>query len=235
MKRLFLLPILLLFWACDNGEPYKFPQPSTSDCCYYPLDSGLWREFRVVEITIDEPISLYDTVVYLLREEFTNIYIDNVGDTLRQIERFKRPATSEPWQRANTWLGYKGKTEIIQAEENIRYIKIQMPLVVGQTWNGNAYNRVDTLNKYKYKLDSVSYAMKIGDFCFDSVITISQRTEQTAITKVSFFERYASGVGLVEKQQIDIYSDNYNPTVNIESRITRGKMVYFDLINFGTR
>ncbi len=89
------------------------------------------------------------------------------------------------------------------------------------------------LDGYDYVGVSRQDGMQIGEFRFDSVLTISQKSELTAITKVSFVERYAKNIGLVQKQQIDIYSDTYNPDADIEDRITQGTLIYYDLIGFG--
>ena len=110
---------------------------------------------------------------------------------------------------------------------------MDLPLFEGKTWNGNAYNRTDTLEEYQYCVEDIDVYMQIGEFSFDSVLSISQKNELTAITKVSFVERYAKNVGLVQKQQIDIYSDTYNPNIDIEDRITQGTLIYYDLIGFG--
>jgi len=224
----------MLLAACHESDSYQFPpEQKRFECQYVMLDSGAWREFLVTEIKIDEPISLCDTQKYFLREQIGGIFIDNLGDTMRQIERFSRKSDSGQWTRLNTWTAGVIGSEFIQVEENTRYLKMQLPLYKGKTWNGNIYNRTDTLQKYEYCVDSIDYQMVIGEFDFDSVLTISQKNELTAITRILFFERYAAGVGLVQKQQIDIYSDSYNPDVDITERITQGTLVYYNLIGYG--
>ena len=228
-----ILSIALLLAACHESDTYQLPPAEPLDSRYFPLDEGAWRDFQVTEITIDEPIALFDTVQYIVREQFGEIFIDNLGDTLRQIERFRRTTESEKWQRMNTWLAYVNGTEVIQIEENMRYVKMQLPLSVGKTWNGNAYNMTDTLQKYQYCVDSIDCQMVIGGFQFDSVLTISQKKELTAISKILVAERYAVGVGMVERVAIDLYSDSYAPDIDIENRVTQGTMVYQTLLNYG--
>lgn len=234
MRRFLYISILAtLFAACDKSDSYQLPSVEKIECQYFPLDSGAWRDFSVVEIKIDEPIALFDTQQYIVRERFGGVFIDNIGDTLRQIERFRRTNENENWQRMNTWLAYVNGTEVIQIEENTRIVKMQLPLAVGKTWNGNAYNRTDTLQKYQFRVDSLDCPAAVGCFLFDSVLTISQKNELTAISKVLVAERYAAGIGMVEKIQIDIYSDSYAPDTDIENRVTQGTMIYHTLIDFG--
>lgn len=234
MKRLLqILILLLVIHSCSESDSYQFPEPEDLSCDYFPLDSGMWRDFKVTKIKIDEPILLHDTQIYFLRERLGGTFVDNEGDTLRQIERFIKNEESANWERKNTWLVYKKNTEVIQIEENTRYVKMQLPLLKGKKWNGNIYNRTDTLQEYEYCVESFDYNADINGFLFDSVVTISQKNELTAITKVWFSESYASGVGLVRKQMIDIYSDIYDPAVEIDDRITKGTIADYVLIGFG--
>jgi len=228
-----ILLVILTIAACKESDSYHFPKQNKIDCQYVMFDSGAWREFQVTEIKIDEPISLYDTQTYFVREQIGGIFIDNLGDTMRQIERFRRKTETEKWNRLNTWVTGIIGSEVIQVEENVRYLKMQLPLYASKTWNGNIYNRTDTLQEYDYEVDSIDCQMIINNFEFDSVLTISQKKELTAITKIHFFERYAVGVGLVEKQQIDIYSDTYNPDIDIMNRITQGTITDYCLIGYG--
>ena len=234
MKRLLYISIIaLLLAACHESDTYQLPPKEQIDSRYFPLDSGAWRDFDVVEINIDAPIALYDTLHYVVREQFGGIFIDNLGDTLRQIERFRRQPNSDQWQRLNTWTAYVKDAEVIQIEENTRYLKMQLPLYAGKTWNGNTYNRTDTLQQFKYRVDSIDCQMNIGGFSFDSVLTISQKNELTAISKILVAERYALGVGMVQKMAIDIYSDTYAPDSDIEKRVTQGTLIYYTLLNYG--
>ncbi len=221
--------------ACDKSDDTATIVADSLSCRYFPLNSGMWREFKVTEINIDEPVSVCDTTLYFLREQFGGIFIDNIGDTMRQIERWKRTSTTGNWQRLNTWTAYISNTEVIEVEENTRYIKMLLPLYAGKSWNGNAYNRTDTLRLYSYNVDSIDCPMSIGTFNFDSVLTISSENELTAISQKLKFERYAAGIGLVQKQAINIYSDTYNPTVDISERITKGTISTYDLIDFGAK
>ena len=110
---------------------------------------------------------------------------------------------------------------------------MQLPLYAGKTWNGNTYNRTDTLQQFKYRVDTIDCQMNIGGFSFDSVLTISQKNELTAISKILVAERYALGVGMVQKMAIDIYSDTYAPDSDIEKRVTQGTLIYYTLLNYG--
>jgi hypothetical protein len=208
--------------------------PFVPDYSYFPLDSGAWREFQVQTINIDEPSAIYDTFNYYLREVFIGKYIDNSGDTLTKIERFTRSSTSENWTPANTWLAIIKDNMAIQTEENTRYIKLRFPVELDKEWDGNAYNRTDTLKKFKtYTIESIDVPLVLNSILFDSVLTVLQRNELTNISKIVFFEKYAKHIGMVQKQEIDIYSEEVDLNTPIEKRVTRGTFYYANLISYG--
>jgi hypothetical protein len=108
-------------------------------------------------------------------------------------------------------------------------------LTVGKHWDGNAYNRTDTLKLYTYKIISLDEPFQLNHLNFDSVIYISQKTESTAISKLDFYERYAKHIGLVQKQEINIHSENLDDiSVPIEKRVTQGYFFYQNLIGYGS-
>ena len=65
------------------------------------------------------------------------------------------------------------------------------------------------------------------------MLTITQKEKISIIDKIYYIEKYAYGIGLVEKQQIDIYSDDVDPSIPIENRVTKGTMYYQKVIGYG--
>jgi hypothetical protein len=114
---------------------------------------------------------------------------------------------------------------------------LDFPVQLNKAWNGNKYNRFDTLNQYNYKIKTINEPYSLNILLFDSVLTVVQKEKLTAIDKIYFEEKYALGVGLIEKQQTDIYTgkDDYDPTVPIEERITKGIIYHQKLIGYGNK
>ena len=50
--------------------------------------------------------------------------MDAVGDSLIIIERYKRDSLNDKWENIGNWQAGIKKTESIQIEENIKYIKM---------------------------------------------------------------------------------------------------------------
>ena len=102
-------------------------------------------------------------------------------------------------------------------------------------WNGNAYNRIDTLEKYPYKITSLNIPESINNLLFDSVLTVTQKEFVSLIDKQHFYEKYAYGVGLIEKQQVDIFSDDPDNTIPIENRVNKGTQYFQKITGYGKK
>ena len=112
-------------------------------------------------------------------------------------------------------------------------MKIKFPTKLNSDWNGNIYNSQDSLNEYRYTITSVDIIGSVNELVFDSILTITQKDKTSIIDKIYFFEKYAYGVGLIEKQQIDIYSEDVDPSIPIEKRVTKGTMYYQKITSYG--
>jgi len=152
---------------------------------------------------------------------------------MMRIERLYRDSSHHSWKPLSVWqAGIKGN-DALQIEENIKFLKIKFPVQFDNDWNGNIYNRMDTIEEYRYSITSLDLPETINNLNFDSVLTVTQKDKITLIDKIYFFEKYSKGIGLIEKQQIDIRSEDIDATIPIENRITKGTLFYQKITNYG--
>jgi hypothetical protein len=226
-----LFSVFFVYTACEKQEilqtepHYKYN--------YFPIDSGLWRQYIVEQIVIDETTNIRDTSIYQLREVCAGNILNASNDTVMRVERFIRKDDNDKWKILSVWQAEIKGRDAFQTEENIKYLKIKFPIKINIKWNGDAYNTTDSLQQYLYRVESVDVRDTINNFVFDSVLKIVQKDKSSIVDKVYFFEKYAMGVGMVEKQQIDIYSTDVDPLIPIEDRITKGTIYRCKLISYG--
>ena len=232
-KWLFILFVLGLIFACQKQEIKQYPL--VYDFGYFPLDSGMWKHYDVTLIVIDVPSEVYDTTHYQLREVFAGWYLNAANDSMMRIERFMRDSSHHSWQPISVWQSGIKSNDAFQIEENVKFLKIKFPVKFNNYWDGDAYNRLDTLKEYSYEITSLDVAENINTINFDSVLTVTQKDKYSIIDKVYYFEKYAYGIGLVEKEQIYIYSDveDFDPTIPVEDRVTKGTLYYQKIIEYG--
>jgi len=203
------------------------------DYNYFPLDSGAWRQYAVSQIVVDDATNIRDTSVYQLKEVNSGWILNASGNSVMRIERFVRSNNNDKWKINSVWQAGIDNRNAFQIEENVKYIKLKFPIKVNRSWNGNAYNNIDTLSNYRYNIESLDILDSVNNIIFDSVLKVIQKDKTSIIDKVYFFEKYAYGVGLIEKQQIDIYSTDVDPSIPIEDRVTKGVLYYCKLTDYG--
>lgn len=231
--RLVLLAIVVVSCNSKNetSEPFE-TNNQQEKYQYFPLDSGLWRVFEIIEINTDKEVNVCDTNVYYLMEKCGGVFVDNVGDTMRKIERYVRNSLSDNWLQSNTHVAYVKNNEAILVDENVRYLKLQFPLELGKTWNANKYNHIDTVQTLLSKVVQLNVSVA-EPMAFDSVVVVERINESNIVSKKLQQEVYATNVGLVQRQIIDVYSGEFDANVPIEHRITKGTEQYFNLIDYG--
>jgi hypothetical protein len=232
LKRLlFILGMVSLIISCQKQEIEQIQLEY--DYGYFPLDSGFWKQYDVTYIEIDAASEFYDTVYYQLREVYSGWFLNAANDSMMRVERFVRDSSNNSWQASTVWQAGIENDDALQIEENIKYLKIKFPLRLDFEWNGDIYNRLDTLEEYKYTLKGMDIPETINQISFDSVLTVSQKSKISKIDKVDYVEKFAYGIGLVEKYEIDVYTTDTDESVSIEQRATKGTMYYQKITHYG--
>ncbi|GAB4449900.1 MAG: hypothetical protein Fur0028_05190 [Bacteroidales bacterium] len=205
---------LVLFYACKDKENIA---PIVIDKSYYPMHVNDETVFFVEYIKIDNPISLYDTQHYYIKERIESTYNDETGNPIYRIERYKRSDTLSNWDLIDVWFSQYYENQAHKVEENIRYVKLVFPVSKGLKWNGNAMN---TLDMQTYEIDTLDKPWQN----FDSTLVVVQQNKVSLIDKYLDYERFAKHKGLVEKVFVHISQAYVIQNVPIENRIIRGEI-----------
>ena len=212
----FFIPFLIIgtvfFQSCGGGteaDPIEFGYD------YFPLEIGKYIEYDVDSIIYD--IGAGNTVVsrensIQVREEVTDSFPDNEGRLMYRIERYERADAMEEWRVSDVWTATVTDRQAERIEENLRFIKMVFPVSDNTNpWNGNKYidenlvisvagESIFIFKNWLYEYREIGEALNIGGFPFDDVVTIYQADEENFIELRRSFERYARGVGLVERE-----------------------------------
>ncbi|MDA3909964.1 MAG: hypothetical protein PF448_01230 [Bacteroidales bacterium] len=228
MKKLFgILSLLLILSACTKENENFF---ASLDRDYYPLESGAYNLYDVIEINIDEPSNVYDTSRYQLKELIGGAYQDDLSTTSYLILRYKRENANQSWDVSDVWSVQYNDYRLFVTEENIRYVKMIFPLAINKTWDGNAYN---TLNANDYEITGLDKSLILNGQAFDSVLTIIQEADSSLIHKNYALEQYARDTGLIYKEKIHLNSQEIEPGVPLEERVTTGTIYKLTFIERG--
>lgn len=225
MSRKWLFGLLILLAACKKDSP----QEVDMGYAYYPAEVGSWITYQVDSVRHFASENT-DTVRYQIRELLESAFTDDAGRPARRIERFYRNTDQESWSLKDVWMVVVTNRKVEKVEENVRFIRMTFPVKIGQYWDGNAKN---TLDSWDYTYSEVGAAETVGDTYFENTAVVEQEGAVNLIEQERGKEIYAHEIGLVYKELIEIKTDvNYmsNPTPeNIQS----GYEVYYTYLSHG--
>jgi len=224
LKNIALISCLAtVLFSCDKF--FNTPSP-LQHRDYFPLNSGSYIEYDVMEITHDELSSIKsDTSRYLLRCEIQDSFMDNSGRIAWEYVRFKRSNTNQNWTQSDLWTINLADNKAQTVEENQRMVKLVFPIGPLTLWDANQFN---TDPKLTCRYDKIHEPLTMNGFSFDSTLRVEQENSRNLLIFRRKYEVYANKVGLIKKYYKDLNISNFD-TLNIRS----GKEIYMTLIGYG--
>lgn len=229
--------LMIALYACSSTDSVK-----PSDERYFPLKVGMFWVYDIEETSIlrttctdnGETVSKYELRVLVI-DSFPN---SDQGITY-SIQRSTRLNPSQPWQPVATWTSLIDKSQAINNESNIHYIKLVFPIFDGLQWNGNLLNTEQQLNgsvedTYQMAQTGKPYTTLLGK-SFDKTVTVIQNDEQKNILyRDTRSEVYALDVGLVYKESYLLkYFANSQLPCYAQSKTQQGSILKQTLKEFG--
>ena len=196
--------ITLLVFSCKKDPQ----QPLIIDKSYFPLQTGRYIIYDVDSIHYNNFFSYTDPryftqAIYQIKEEVDSPYIDNTGDTAYKIIRSRRDDDSQPWVVTDIWSANLTDHTAEKVEENLRFVKLDFPVMLGKQWYGNMFVETDSpfewLDGWKYEYTTVNQSLTLGGIAFDSTLTVTQQDDENVIEQTIFIEKYAKNVGMIYK------------------------------------
>ncbi|MEP6583146.1 MAG: hypothetical protein ABJA90_02715 [Ginsengibacter sp.] len=204
-----------LFSSCKK-ESEKFTSAEVTD--YYPLEVGKYITYSLDSTVYYINFNQQATIIHYEAQDRVDAQItDNLGRTAYRILRFIRKDASQSWAPSNTFLVVPTATSVEFVENNLRYLKLQLPVKQDFSWKGNS--SIDTytfnpdvryLEDWDYIYDSVNAPLSINSLNFDSTVKVFERDEflgqDPAISGTQYaeknyaVEKYAKGIGLVYRE-----------------------------------
>lgn len=212
--------ILFSLTSCNKQDEAILTESISN---YFPLEAGKYITYRLdstvfVSFGTGIEVHSYD-VKYYTDAQIT----DNLGREAFRIIRYIRNNENDPWRPDATFMAVNdsGRAEFI--ENNLRYIKLVLPIKNGISWKGNTHidtysfnSTVRYLDDWDYEYDSVGKPFDVGNFYFEKTLKVSQRDEvignpddPLSYSEINIgMERYAEGIGMVYRK---FYHSEYQP------------------------
>lgn len=218
--RLCLLAITALtFFSCSN-KTEDFISDKLSD--YLPLQTGKYITYRLDSLVFTNFGTVTVTRRYQLKHVVDAQITDNQGRPSFRIYTYIRDsAGTQPWSASGTYIITPLATQVEVTDDNLRVVKLHLPIKEGYEWNGNTYLPDEPYNgTYDFNNDN---DMKTWNFIYDifepassyrgnnytDVYTIVQQDDSfnvpvTDVTKYGYktlsVEKYSKTIGMVYRQ-----------------------------------
>ncbi len=199
-----VVPAFLAFFclvSCNSPSP--FPATEVLGLQYFPLAVGNFSEYEVEEIVYElseDP----QTSRFQVREVVESQFINQSGDTVYQIERFRREFESDPWVLDSVWSARRDLNRAIRTENNLSFIKLTFPLDNGSTWDGNALNSLTTED---YLVQDFARPFSFDSTSFPNALRVEQNNNCNLVSLDRRVEVYAAEVGLIHSQTWQVSFD----------------------------
>lgn len=214
-----LVFVALVFFSCKK-ENDNFSSAALAD--YYPLEVGKYITYDMDSTVYYINFGKTESVIHYQAQDRVEAQItDNIGRPAYRVQRYLRKEPSQAWVASNTFMAVPTENSVELIENNLRFLKLELPIKQDFTWKGNAYltpHVYDDLDDFasdftadwNYIYDSVGVPLTINSLSFDSTIKVLQVDESTGIDpsqpsnsyqeRTYAVEKYAKGIGLIYKE-----------------------------------
>jgi len=235
--RLSLFIVVLATASCSD-EKELFETESIADYSGQ-LEVGKYVTYRVDSLVFPNFGRATETHKYQRKEVVDAVLTDNLGRPSYRIYRYIRDSTnSQSWTSAQPWV-FNGtyfvtplsdQLEVI--ENNLRFIKLHMPMKEGFSWPGNTYlpddpyatlfgtfGNDDNMANWEYYYDSFEPSFGYRNKLYEDVWTVEEEDFASNVPIVDLtgygtisrsVEKYAKGLGLVYRE-LQLWEYQPNP------------------------
>ncbi|OFX67473.1 MAG: hypothetical protein A2X12_02645 [Bacteroidetes bacterium GWE2_29_8] len=154
----------------------------------YEVDSTYYDDFDIIQK--EKKFHFY------IKEVIESYFQDNEGRQNIRIERYKRDKDTDNWSIKDVWSGVITNTSAQRFEEDERFVKLAFPIKETQSWNGNAYNN---LNSQTYTYKDLFVDFNIDSELYSNTVTVNQAEDTSLIHRNIISEVYAPKIGMIYK------------------------------------
>jgi hypothetical protein len=241
----------LILISCNKS--YNYPSAQLTD--YMQLQPGKFITYRLDSLVFIDFGTQQSIISYQAKDVIDTLITDDLGRPSWRVIRYLSDTTgTAPWTPTETYLITPTFQAIEVNENNLRYLKLELPIVNGFNWNGNSY--IDTRTTYSdvpglgnwdysymagwnYTYDSVGYPFTVLGGTIPNSITVQQASDSTGtpssivdsvVSSLTYSEEiYGKGIGLIYKNFV--YWEYQPPNVGSPNGAILGYGIKLNMIN----
>ena len=210
--RILLALCCLACLTCACDDKAAVPIDRAVDEAYFPLELNRPIVYDLDSIIVFRTLRgvRYDTARSQVQEELVEAYEGADGQTIYRGERYQRKNENEPWKFVISYTLTRTATAALRTEDNLTFTKLVFPIRAGKTWDGHAAfdetrdvpvggEFLDVYNNWDYAYTGQPTDTILNGAQLPATQLVTQAEVDNLIDRRFAYERYAPGVGLVER------------------------------------
>ncbi|MDB5193605.1 MAG: hypothetical protein JWQ96_3168 [Segetibacter sp.] len=214
IKNTLLIAICFILVASCTKKSETFSSATLND--FMPLSTGRSFTYRLDSIVTTRFGKALVVNSYQAKDSIESSFTDNLGRLSYRIFRYIRDTSGmQPWRFAATIYATPTAKNVEYIDNNLRFLKIQLPITEGYSWKAHSFidtkssnSPVKFLDEWEYQYQNLNSPYTVFNKTYDSTLTVFQHDETTPpgpFSPVQYqqhnhgVEVYAKGVGLIYK------------------------------------
>jgi hypothetical protein len=208
----------IILVSCDEKEEFV-SEPLTA---YMPMTVGKYITYRVDSLVFTQFGTVDETHYYRVKHQVDAQITDNLGRPAYRVFRYISDSSgTQPWQASGSYTVTLDGMQAEVTEDNLRVIKLHLPLKEGFSWRGNRYLPTDPYGPlytfsnddnmeewdFQYEAGPTSFTYKGRNYSnvftveqIDEVLNVPITVPTSYAAKTRSVDRYSRGIGLVFRQ-----------------------------------
>jgi hypothetical protein len=223
----------LLVVSCKKTTETFVTEPLEN---YLPLEVGKYITYRLDSTVFINFGKIEETHKYQVKYEINAQVTDNLGRPGYRVYRYiSDSAGTQPWTPDQTLFITALDKQVEVTEDNLRFIKLHLPITDGFSWKGNKYfpdnpygdlysfSNDDAMGDWDFTYaGGIAPTETIEDQTYNDVLTVQEDDESYNVPVIDpgsyaarsySIEKYAKNIGLVYREFI-LWEQQPNPTGN---------------------
>ncbi|MBK7559996.1 MAG: hypothetical protein IPI68_00365 [Chitinophagaceae bacterium] len=165
ISRLSLMAIVVCtLFSCNEKE--EFATEKLSD--YIPLNTGKYITYRIDSTVYTAFGTITEVHSFQVKHVIDALITDNNGRPAYRVYRYLRDTAGlQSWQPSGSYYITPLPDQVEVTEDNLRFIKLHLPIRNGFSWKGNKFLPNDPYGPAGYSFSNDNF-MEFWDFTYDN-------------------------------------------------------------------
>jgi hypothetical protein len=207
-----------ILFSCNKKEDYV--TETLQD--YMPLTPGKYITYRLDSMVFTNFGRSTEIHRYQVKHVIDALITDNLGRPSYRVYRYLRDSLgTQPWQASGSYFITPLADHAELIEDNLRFIKIHLPIKDAFTWKGNKYlpkdpygplydfSNDDNMEDWDFRFDGAVSSFSYKGKNYSDVLTVEEDDETFGIpitpstiyaSRSRAVEKYSKNIGLVYRE-----------------------------------